>query len=328
MALRVLVRSVKAANRPASIRPDSISIYVQLDIYHDHLTADAGKWTKQVSACKQNVTLLPERLVNDGLYVANPFRFIKDVVICEVNNEDDDDYQSLEDGRSRRYFYRTAIFAHMYSVPIEECYLPVTFSRYACTKNTGNFCINQLRFYRKGPKMIELMVSCVGGKNLPKYSEVTVDEYKKDLAAFDSLSDRVVLSLKQWCSLRAQNRYYIVLLMKDHCAPLEAHDPRKYLLERGRKWHLPSLESSAVEASATAGWWDIYGWQSNIENLSVDMIMYDWDDHTPCMFDISLPFKEVDALTARKLSREYYIDKPWKEMVTVRKHDGKKVNIF
>lgn len=322
------MRSVKAKNRPSSVRPDSVNLYVQLDVFADHLISEKGVWTTQVAPCTPNVALLTEKGEDVKLKVANPFKIIHDVVICKVNNEDDDDYQSLEDGRSRRYFLTTCVFAHMVSVPIEESFLPITFTKHHCTRYTGNFRINQLRFYADRNSYVEVMVSCIGGKNLSDYSLVSVDAYTSDLRNFMALANRSVVELASWAKRGTIPRKFIVLLMKDHCAPLEAHDPRRFQAENARKWHIPSLEASAIEASATAGWWDIFGWHSDIPDISVVPVMYDWDDHVPCMFDIHFPYQEIGIGPARERAREYYIDRPWRETVTVRKHDGTKVPIF
>lgn len=83
------------------------------------------------------------------------------IVICNVGNQDDDDYQNLEDGRSRRYFMRTALFANMFSVPIEESFMPITSSKHSCTTNTGNFRVMQMRHMPKGAEGVEIIVCYV-----------------------------------------------------------------------------------------------------------------------------------------------------------------------
>nr|WPV74301.1 MAG: VP3 protein [Drosophila Glencorse burn reovirus] len=328
MAFRIMVRSVKASNRPASIRPDSVDMYVQLDIYHDHLTAETGTWTKQVARCKQNVKIIAERNDDTAIWVANPFKIIRDIVLCDTDGMEDDDYQSLEDGRSRRYFIRSAVFAHMISVPIESSFIPMTFCAYRTSVNTGNFRVMQLRTLCKGVNIIELIICCVGGKNLADYGKVTIEQYKNDLASFMGLAERSIVDLNAWVKHTPKTRAYVILLMKDHCAPIEAHDPQKFFMSNTRKWHIPPITSSAVEAASNAGWWDIYGWYSNVKEIKVDMTLLDWDDHSPCIYDIRTPYQMSNISSERESAREYYIDRPWKETVKGRKHSGETVQLF
>lgn len=316
-------RSVKAQNRPASVRPDSVDLYVQLDIYHDHLTAKTGCWSKQIAPCVQNARILYDSVRKESLYVANPFRLIKDVVICSSNNEDDDDYQSLEDGRSRRYFLRDGVFAHMFSVPIENVYAPITFTTYPTDcDNVGSFRMCQLRVCSFGSEMIELLICVVGGKNFSDYSKVTIQQYKDDISNFMLLCERTISELSDWVKSGAKRREYVILMMKDHCAPLEAFDPVTFNARNGKRWHLAGLDDSAIECDSVAGWFDLYGWYSHSKNIAVYMTKFDYDDHSPCMYDIRTSYAQVPISIERQELRSYYIDRPWRGDLKYRKHDG------
>ncbi|UPT53709.1 MAG: hypothetical protein 3 [Bactrocera dorsalis orbivirus isolate Zc] len=330
MSFRVFSRSVKAQNRPASVRPDSVDLYVQLDIYHDHLTSDVGCWTKQVAPCTQNTRILYDSLRAEELYVANPFRLIRDVVICSSNNEDDDDYQSLEDGRSRRYFLRNGTFAHMFSIPIESAYVPLTFVTFPTkSKFVGSFRSCYLRLCSYGNEMIEILICIVGGKNLSDYKQVSINDYKDDISNFMLLCERTISELNDWVKKGSRKREYVILMMKDHCAPIEAFDPAQFNIKYGKRWNFSGLDDSAIECDAVAGWFDLYGWYTPSKKIRVYMTKFDYDDHSrPCMYDVITPYTHAPSSLEREHLRSYYIERPWRGDVKYRQHDGTVINEY
>ena len=101
---------------------------------------------------------------HDALKVLSPFKRTYDVVWTNENHEADDDYYSLKDGRSRRYFFGMGTFWHMLSAPITECFVLFNIPRRSTDDDFGLCRVTMLRYvkhvHRNNELIFTLLLLC------------------------------------------------------------------------------------------------------------------------------------------------------------------------
>lgn len=321
MEWRIYARSVLGSNLPAGVRPDNADLYLQLDVHRSHLLDEGGLWHGQHYSCETNVN------INGALgvavvRVANPFKGVYDSVWSTQNNEIDSDVQSLEDGRSRRYFVELGNFWSMISSPIVDTHIPIQFSRLS---THPDFCLGMMHTVRIAKKCdipIEIMITIIFGKNVGDYARYTREDYTNSIRQLMTAADRAAFNCGDWKG-NSNEREWLLLIVKDHSSRADSLDVDSFLARFGRKWNMPPKNLTFSDPTRQAGWLDIYGWRSSTTQIRVDTLVHDFDDHSPVMFTIQTPYGRVKPSEEKALLSKYFIRNKWTQSPSYTMHDGR-----
>lgn len=314
MSFNVYVRSAHAKCLPASVRPSGVSLYFQLDNWHTE-----GELLNQSEIATIN-TRSPLDITPLGqIRVVNCFKSIKDVVLTQTNNESESDVVCMEDGRSRRYLLGLGSFYQIVSLPIGESQLPISFANRSTKPGLTTGVTTQIRFFRYGDIITELLLIFIGGKNHLDDELHTISDYREDIACYVETFSDVKRSAKLWKSqTSSRKREYIILHYKDHSSPAESFDCIGFY--RTYSGPLGLLEHVNPESKHGSGSRDIIGSISSSPHFSISVELHGYDDHFPAAFAIHTPYHPLPQNHAIRLSNEYLITKYDNLFSTARSH--------
>lgn len=322
MSINVYVRSTLGNNLPSSVRPDGMDIFLQLDIHKSHLTGTEALWANQSVDCSPNCAVTGLYPSTANVRILNPYKGVYDSYWSTTNNEIDSDLHSLEDGRSRRYFVEGGDYWHMVSLPITQSTLPLLLHRFSSNDNFSICSFQQLRLFRRGEERVEFLTTIIFGKNTPDYEKISCESFTNDIKQFMLQAEDAVAVSKNWASKSKNGRSWVVILAKDHSAPIDAFDVDSFYSKHSRNWKMPGRDDLFSDPGSQSGWLDIYGWRSSEPSINVDISMGDYDDHSPCQFSISLPFFTVPLSEQSKWSKSFYVQGKWGINRKYKTHDG------
>lgn len=322
------VRSVLASNTASSVRPSNCDCYVQLDIWKEDLFKKET-WPDTIRLMKKNVLFDSMGEVGTDVYAAVPFKGIFDSFVCLENLEVSKSTFSLEDGRSRRYFVDTGYYASMISLETSLLHIPIAIERLNSDDRFGIFRFDLRRLVKVGSMYYEMQVTFLGGKFHANYVDIKVAEYTDAIRHFMLIAE-VIRNESKETGKRAKGDEYgsfqIVLLGLDHSAKIDAFDVDSFLNRYGKIWNMPPKDSMFSDPISQSGWLGIHGWVSNDVRLNVDIVMHDYDDHSPAMYYLRGPIYEVSPVLERKYLAKYFLNKKINLSTKYMKHDGTKMS--
>lgn len=320
---RVYLRSVLGSNRPSGVRPDSVNLYLQLDNYKDSFE-DKKRKDKYVKA-KCNVTLNSFSSSDDIIYVSAPYKGVYDSYVSTENHEDAKS-ASVEDGRSRRYFISLDSNFPMISVDILQSHLPIKISRINQKFDFGTFLVETVRFYEFNKNIFEVRYLFLGGKNTPDYVKYSITDFTTSISEYMHAAENIYNQMvKNFHSLTAC-KTFVLMLGYDHSAKIDSIDIDSFLERFGLKWSMPPKSALFSDPISQTGFLGIHGIRTPMRELKVDILMHDYDDHSPSLYTITNKFFfPISPSVERRMSANYYIDRKMSLGNTYARHDGSKM---
>ena len=208
----------------------------------------------------------------------------------------------------------------MISVPITECFVPFNVLRLSSDDKFGLFRVTMLRYVKHVTRNIELMITFIGGKNLATYTKDNKEKFTESVKSVMTHADYAKKECETW--KKEMNKEYIIILCKDHSARIDAFNVDSFLGKCGRRWNMPTKEEGFSDPAHQSGWLDINGWYCSDPSVKIDLMISDYDDHSPSLYTIFTPYDEVLPSVENRYLKRYYMKGKWMIDNKYKQHDG------
>lgn len=235
--------------------------------------------------------------------------------IQEENHEIMDGYETLEDGRSRRYIVRSGpLHGTMITHDIKDSGMPIKFG-YISDKN--GLVINRTSYmnsveYSGG--IMDIAFTILHGRNpswIPFNAKpgASLKMYSDSIESYFKYAKIVVSEMKKWKGDDAL-RSYVVILCKDHRLRAPHFDYLEAYRRFGSLWNMPKPKAAISDVTSDPQWWETLGFQVSKE-VQGDVCVLHYDDHCPAIFSFRVKGREVMPSVLRRRNKSYFIREKW-----------------